>query len=221
MKRVQRQGSSLEKIIKDFKAEHSLHDDDFSFEIVQEGKRGLWGLFGKMTIVDFILKDYDNEIVLFIKQIGNYIDIAMNDVVISKKDNYTYVDVNKVSEPGFLIGKDGKFLHSLQYLLNQAFLHKDKKCKSIILDIEGYKDRQDNHIVKKVKYLAEQCLRTQRSVTLDPMNPAQRRVVHQTIKNIPDIRTMTIGDGQMKRIVISPGKAGKYDNKKNYKRPTL
>jgi spoIIIJ-associated protein len=207
MKTIEMTGKNIQDIIELFKVQHDLADNDFDYEVIREARKGFLGFIGNQhAIVRFQIDDLNSNITAFIKKLSDFVGINVEKIKIRKDPKYIYVDLSNISEAGFLIGKDGKFLLALQYLLNQAFMSRDNHKRTIIVDIEGYKERQDKHIFKKAQQLAEQALRTRRSITMDYMNAAQRRIVHQALKEMPDIKTMTIGDGQMKKIVLSPGK---------------
>jgi spoIIIJ-associated protein len=213
MKIVEMQGKSTAEVLSQFKKKYNLSENDFEYDVIQEGKDGFWGLFGgQKAKIKFVINDLNNSILSFLNELSTFTGVNIELLDIKKDEKYIYVNVGKTSESGFMIGKEGRFLDSLQYLLNQIFINKDPKNRNILLDIEGYKERQEKQLFKKAQHVASQVQKTKRSMTMDPMNAAQRRIVHQAIREMTDIRTMTIGEGQLKRIVLSPTNSPK----KNY-----
>ncbi|MCL2064374.1 MAG: Jag N-terminal domain-containing protein [Candidatus Cloacimonetes bacterium] len=207
MKTIKKYGKDIQKIINDFKVENNLDEFDFAFQVIQEPEKGFLGfLGGKKGIVQFTVNNVNEDIQEYIKEFSVYAQVTYDSINIINSEKYIHVELNGVSDPGFFIGKDGKFLQSLQYLLTQTFSQKDPRNRPIILDIEGYKERQEQIMTKKIKILVSQALKTKKAITLDPMSASQRRVVHQALKGVKDIKTMTIGEGTMKRIVLNPSK---------------
>ena len=205
METTQMQGSDIKQIIEQFKSTYHLKETDFIYEVIQEPKKGILGFIGKKNgIVLFTTDNVSEEITKYFNELAKYMDIKINKINIKKNKKYINVDIREVSDPGFLIGKDGRLLENLQYLINQTFSKKDIHDRNIILDIEGYKERQEHYLYKKISQLAEQAQKTQRSITLDPMPAAQRRIVHEVIKNYENLKTITIGEGNQKRVVLNP-----------------
>ena len=209
MKLIRKQGKDIQKIVEQFKTENNLRDNEFAFDIVQEARKGLFGFLGaRNAIVQFKMDNLREEIAEYLREFSIHSQVTIGKIDIRKDKRYVYVELYEVSDPGFLIGKDGTFLTNLQYLLNVTFVSRDVLNRPIILDVEEYKKRQKDTTVKKIKQLAQQAIKTKKSVTLEPMSPAQRRVVHQAIQNMDAIKTMTIGEGANKRIVLNPVKNG-------------
>ena len=216
MTTIDLQGKNIEEILNRFKKDNNLKDSDFTYEVIQEPKKGLFGIFGQDALVRFKVDDLNNRIAHFLRQFAELYQLEMGEILMKNDSQYVYVEINNVSDPGILIWKDGKILLAVQHLLNQIFMNNDPDKRVIILDVEGYKERNENIITKKVQSIVNQIVKTRRSYTMDPMNASQRRVVHNAIKDIPEIKTMTIGDGQMKRIVLSyQGKRDFRNNAKN------
>ena len=205
MKTIKKHGRDIEKIINDFKIEHNLDDFDFSYQVIQEPKRGILGFIGgKKGTVHFTISNLNEEIQDYLKEFSIYTQVSFDTIKIRNTEKYIYVELEGVSDPGFFIGKDGRFLQSLQYILSQTFSNKDPRNRAVILDIEGYVERQEQILVKKIKQQVSLAVKTNKSITLDPMSASQRRVVHQALKGIKEVKTMTLGDGTLKRIVLNP-----------------
>jgi len=205
MKIIEKQGYNIQDLIEKFKKQEKLNDHNFIYEVLQEPKKGFLGfLGGQKAIVKFIIDDLEKEIKEYLREFALHAQIKIRDFSITRDEKFIYVDMDEVSDPGFFIGKDGNFINNLQHLVNLTFASRLVKQKSIVLDVAGYKKRQNDQIMKKVHHLAQQALKTKKAITLDPMSSAQRRIVHQAIQDHKSIKTMTIGDGPNKRIILSP-----------------
>jgi len=216
MKEIELTGKTVEEVITRFKAENKLEDGYFIYDVVQEPSSGFLGMFGKKeAIVRFIINAIEDEIKTFIEKLLTLSGLTIGEVVITTDKKYIYVALNNASDAGVLIGKEGRFMLSLQLILTQIFTPKDPSNRNVIVDVDGYKERQETNLHNKARQLAHKVIKTKTNITMDAMNASQRRVVHQAIKNIAGIKTMTIGEGQNKRIVLCPTGNVRYGSDTN------
>ncbi len=104
---------------------------------------------------------------------------------------------------GFLIGHNGDTLRSLQFLVSTTLRNHDAQLSRINIDIADYKAQRADRLVSKVKDILSQVQESGESHNLEPMNAADRRVVHQAVAEYPDLQTMSEGEGRDRHIVIS------------------
>jgi spoIIIJ-associated protein len=107
---------------------------------------------------------------------------------------------------GVLIGRRGQALASLQYLVRLIVAEKLKKWVSVIVDVDWYKKRHYEALTKLALRLAEQVARRKRPVTMEPMPPDERRIIHITLANHSDVTTQSTGERDERCVVIQPGK---------------
>ncbi|HPR17581.1 MAG TPA: RNA-binding cell elongation regulator Jag/EloR [Candidatus Cloacimonadota bacterium] len=208
MQSIIKEGKSTSVIISDFMKEKNLTLDDFKFEVLEEGSKGILGLFGaKPTKIKFILPDSDEKIKEYTEGILQRINADYRSIDISLKDNVYYINI-KSNDPGYLIGKDAKMLDSIQHLLNQMINKLEKKQFKLRVDVDGYRDRRKDALMEKVKDISEKVKTRGKSITMEPLHAANRRLVHQYVEKDTNLRTMTIGDGELKRVVILPAVGG-------------
>lgn len=220
MQSIIKEGRSTSAVIADFMKEKNVSLDDFKFEVVDEGSKGLFGLIGtKPTKVKFMLPDVTEKIKEFTEGILQKIKAEYTSVQVSIKDRKYYVDI-KSNDPGFLIGKEARMLDSMQHLLNQMINKQEKKQLKLKVDVDGYRDRRKQALLDKVKDISAKVKDKGRSITLEPLHAANRRVVHKFVEKDKELRTMTIGDGEFKRVVILPSSASSDDvpKKRNNRR---
>lgn len=110
----------------------------------------------------------------------------------------------KADGSGLLIGRHGQTLDSLEYLVNRILARRIKDAVPITLDTESYRERRRRQLHRMALSMAEQTKREHRSVTLDPMPPRDRRIVHLALKDDPLITTRSTGDGFMRTVEIIP-----------------
>jgi len=106
-------------------------------------------------------------------------------------------------EPGRLIGRNGKTLDDLQYLLNRMLSHVDDEAQRITVDVENYRQQQYAGLFKDVEAAAERVRSSGEEVTLPPMNSFERRIVHNLYKDDPEIATSSPAEpARLKSITI-------------------
>jgi spoIIIJ-associated protein len=101
-----------------------------------------------------------------------------------------------------LIGKNGVTLQALNELVRLATSSKFKKRFRILLDINDYKEAKYDKVVSIAKRLAKDVIRTKQDITLDPMPADERRMVHNALTGMPNIKTESVGEGAHRAICI-------------------
>ena len=110
---------------------------------------------------------------------------------------------------GLLIGKRGATIDSLQFITNRILNRNREEPLYITIDTEGYRQRHVNHLKSIAMKMGQKVKRTGQSVSLEKMNPYDRRIIHLALKNDSRVNTKSIGEGIYKKVVILPRKASK------------
>lgn len=105
---------------------------------------------------------------------------------------------------GLLIGRHGETLASVQFLLNACLWQALPRNTRVIVDIEHYRDRREQSLRGIALRTADRVRRERRSVTLQPMLPNERRIIHLTLQSDPYVSTESTGEGPDRRVVVSP-----------------
>lgn len=103
---------------------------------------------------------------------------------------------------GILIGKQGKTLEALQFIVNLAAGRQGTDSTRIVLDTQDYRSRRERALVRMGNQVAEQVRRSRDSQLLEPLNPFERRLIHTSLARYGDIETISEGDGLYKRIRV-------------------
>lgn len=106
---------------------------------------------------------------------------------------------------GLLIGRKGQTLDALEYLLNRMVSRGEDEEGHLILDAEGYRERRRNSLESLALRLSERAKRRRKTVTLNPLSPRDRRVVHLALEGDPLVATKSLGRGYFRRLSIVPG----------------
>jgi spoIIIJ-associated protein len=109
----------------------------------------------------------------------------------------------KTDDAGRLIGRQGQTLSDLQYITNRLLFQQDASTPKVMVDVGGYRAQAREALVKKAKDSAEKVRRWGDTVELEPMTAFDRRVVHQALKDDPDVETHSVEvDGTDKKAIL-------------------
>lgn len=104
---------------------------------------------------------------------------------------------------GLLIGRRGDTLQSLQYLVNLIVARRYPGMGAVTLDVEHYRHRREEQVVSLAQRMADRVRQTGSPITLEPMSAAERRLVHITLAEDPELETNSVGEGDNRKVVIS------------------
>ena len=178
--------------------------DKLEYEVVTEGSTGFLGFNAKPAIIKARVKYSVDEAV---REFLNKVFEAMNlTVVIDLKYNEenATMDIDlSGDEMGVLIGKRGATLDSLQYLVSLVANKESENYIRVKVDTENYRQRRKDTLENLAKNISYKVKRTKRSVSLEPMNPYERRIIHSALQNDRFVTTHSEGDEPFRRVVVT------------------
>ena len=125
-----------------------------------------------------------------------------------KREGKIFLEI-KGDGSGLIIGKHGQTLDALQYIINKIAANRYKESKEkIILDTENYRGRRVEALKNMALRMREKVKKMKKAVTIGPLNPQDRRVVHITLSGDEDVRTESNGEGFYKKLIIKPKSRG-------------
>jgi spoIIIJ-associated protein len=107
---------------------------------------------------------------------------------------------------GSLIGPRGETVAALQYITRLIVSKEVGEGINILIDVEGHRRRREEQLRRMARRMAEQAVERGRTMVLEPMPPAERRIVHLELRDHPDIHTESVGDGDKRKVTIIPNK---------------
>ena len=119
---------------------------------------------------------------------------------------------------GILIGKRGQTLDSLQYLISLVVNKESDSYIKVKVDTEDYRERRKQTLENLAKNLSYKVKRTRRPVTLEPMNPYERRIIHSALQNDRYVETHSEGDEPYRKVVITLKKWENKEYRRDYNR---
>lgn len=194
--------------------ELSTTSDKLEYEVVDRGSTGFLGIGAKPAIIRAKKKEsLEDTAVEFLNQIFGTMNMTVS-IAVTLNEEEREMSVNLEGEDmGILIGKRGQTLDSLQYLVSLV-VNKNKTSEGHIrvkLDTENYRERRKETLETLAKNIAYKVKRTKRSVSLEPMNPYERRLIHAALQNDKYVTTRSDGEEPFRHVIISL-------KRENYKR---
>jgi spoIIIJ-associated protein len=129
--------------------------------------------------------DVDGDITTWVDEVGGHIDLEGTDL-------------------DAFVGSNGETLDALQELTRLAVLRQSKRRVRLLIDINGFRARQRERLTAMVRAIVEEVIRTREDHELQPMSPAERKIVHDAVAAIDGARTESLGEEPNRRVVIRP-----------------
>jgi len=210
MKVIEIEGRTPDDAAKKALAELGIRDSSrVTVEVIDQGKSGIFG-FGisrpaKVRIYyNESTEDIGGKVRELLTELLSKMDIEGGVKDIKESENKVYVELESRTSSGLLIGKKGKTLEAIQFMINLMINHSTGSEKKIILDIESYRDKREKTLKKMSKDIAFKVIKSGKPMVLEPMNPFERRLIHLTLQNDKRVTTKSEGQGIYRKIKISP-----------------
>ncbi|AGX07027.1 MULTISPECIES: RNA-binding cell elongation regulator Jag/EloR [Bacillaceae] len=206
MKEVTATGQSVEAAVESALAQLQTTRDRTEISIVEEGKKGFFGIFGsRPAVVRAVLKpDPIEEAVQFLKNIGEKMGAPVEvEVRREGKEAELILSGEKIA---LFIGKRGQTLNSLQYLTQLVVNKSSDSYLNVVLDAEDYRKRRNDTLIQLAQRLAQKAVKTGKDVALEPMPSYERKIIHAALAGTRKVKTYSSGADPNRHIVISPVK---------------
>lgn len=179
--------------------------DKLDYQVVEEGSSGFLGIGAKPAVIKAAVKKSSVEEVA--RAFLNDVFQAMNmevaiDIKYNEEEKSMDIELSG-NEMGVLIGKRGQTLDALQYLTNLAVNKNSEEYVKVKIDTEDYRKRRRETLENLAKNIAYKVKRTKRPVSLEPMNPFERRVIHSTLQNDKFVTTHSEGEEPYRHVVVT------------------
>ena len=207
MESLEKSAKTVDEAVTDALVELGLTSDQVDVEILDQGSKGLLGLFGSKLARVRVTKKVN------LKDIAeNFLSDLLKAMDISSKITLTEEDKNTLSinlegeEMGVLIGKRGQTLDAVQYLTSLVVNKYSDHYVRIKMDTEDYRNRRRKTLESLANNLAMKVKKTGKKFTLEPMSSNERRIVHSTLQKYKFIETYSEGEEPFRRVIIVPKK---------------
>jgi spoIIIJ-associated protein len=179
--------------------------DKLEYEIVDKGSNGILGFIGsKPAVIRAKKKEtMEDKAMAFLSDVFGAMDLGVHmESYYLEKEKELSINMSG-DDMGILIGKRGQTLDSLQYLVSLVINKENEDYIRVKLDTENYRERRKETLETLAKNIAYKVKRTRRSVSLEPMNPYERRIIHSSLQNDKFVVTRSEGEDPFRHVVIS------------------
>jgi spoIIIJ-associated protein len=224
---VERSAPSVEEAIEAALAELGATEQEVTVQILQEPRSGFLGVGGQEAVVRVRVRarreeaseeDLEEQAEIaadFVEGLLSRMGLVA-DVEQGVDDGTMYLNVvggesesqdeedEDGEDMGLLIGRHGQTLEAVQELTRVVVSHRTGLRCRVIVDVEDYKKRQRVRLVSKAREVAKRVAKTGREEVLDPMNPYERKVVHDAVAEVSGVESSSRGEEPDRRVVIRP-----------------
>jgi spoIIIJ-associated protein len=206
VKQVTATGQTVEEAVKSALAQLQISKDRTDIDIIDKGKKGIFGIFGSRPAVVKVTVVIDpiEEAKKFLTQVSEQMG-APAEIEIKREGKHVHF-IMTGEKIALLIGKRGQTLNSLQYLTQLVLNRFSNQYLTVILDAEDYRKRRNETLVQLAHRLAGKALKSGKDVTLEPMPSYERKVIHAALSDNRRVKTFSDGSEPHRFIVISPAK---------------
>ena len=203
MRQVTATGQSVEEAVESALAQLQTTRDRINIEVLDEGKKGLFGIFGsrKAEVVVTLVPDPINEAKQFLQKVCE--DMGLDIKIDVKVDGKIVTFDLSGDKIALLIGKRGQTLNSLQYLVQLVANRHSKQYLTVILDAEDYRRRRNDTLIQLAERMAQKVLKTRKEIALEPMPSHERKVIHTALMKLDKVETYSSGKDPYRHLVIT------------------
>ncbi len=220
-------GDTEVEALSDAKRQLGLDDSaDVEFELIQRAEKKKFGLFGGQPAkVKVVIKETPEEKAE--QFLRNVLDkMNLESIEIEKKVIEGGVEFDLSGEEvGFVIGRRGETLDSLQYLTSLVANHADEGYLKVTINTGNYREKREKTLEILGRKLAFKAVKTGRKTNLEPMNPYERRIIHTAVQKVNGAISWSEGENANRHVVIGPDpkvknvRRGGYNKGRGGKRP--
>jgi spoIIIJ-associated protein len=210
------EGKTTEEAIKNASRELNLPMEELNIDVIEPGSAGIFGLVGgKRAKIKVSIKrapETEEEDVVKVAQeaLEKILTLIPIEAAIKAEQAEDRIILSIVGDrSGLLIGRKGKTLDALQFIVNKIVNKALDKKVDVVIDSEDYRKRREDSLAQIARKMGDKAKKTKKAVTTAPLNPHDRRIIHLTIKEDQELETRSRGEGIMKRVVIIPKYKGK------------
>ena len=181
-----------------------ITSDQLEYEVLDKGSTDFLGIGSKNAVIKARKKfSIDENVVEFLSSIFDAMKMEVEILVAVNEEEHIIEVELKGDDMGILIGKRGQTLDSLQYLTNLAINKHSDEYYKVKIDTEDYRKRRKETLENLAKNIAYKVKRTKRPVSLEPMNPFERRIIHSALQNDRYVTTHSEGDEPYRHVVVT------------------
>ncbi|MBP5151990.1 MAG: protein jag [Lachnospiraceae bacterium] len=182
----------------------SVTSDMLDYEVIEEGSNGFLGLHAKNAVIKAKVKDsVQDRVSTFLYDVLNAMNLSAN-ITLKYDEDSKEMDIDISGEDmSVLIGKRGQTLDSLQYLASLVANKGTEEYIRVKVDTENYRERRKKTLENLAKNMAFKVKRSRRPISLEPMNPYERRIIHSALQDDKFVTTYSEGEEPYRHVVVA------------------
>ena len=220
------EGKTTEEAIENASRKLNLPVEELDIDIIEPGSAGIFGLVGKKAKIKVNVKgekpsdeenglspdeenglssDEENGLSTAKETLENILALIPVDSTVKAEHIDGKISLNIVGDKsGLLIGRRGKTLDALQFIVNRVVNKTLEKKIRVVVDSENYRQRRIESLTQMALKIGDKAKRIMKPISTNPMNPHDRRIVHIALKEDEKLDTRSRGEGLLKKVVIIP-----------------
>ena len=214
-KYIETSGKTIEDALVEALKTLNMDRDSVSVEILEKPKSGFLGI-GAVPAKIRVSYEYSHADKTrdFLTELFQKMNVEAKIDVAAVEEGRLKVTLSG-DEMGLIIGRRGENLDALQYITNLAVNKNEDERVRISIDTENYREKREESLERLAKRVADKVVRYGKSVSLEPMPPSERRVIHACLQDYKGVTTFSTGTEPQRRVIVAPeGKQGKKEPKK-------
>lgn len=219
---VEASGKSVEEAIEKGLAQLGLERESVEVQVLSEGSRGILGFGAEEARVLLIPIEPQPEVAApsvaqaaqeVLENLLHYMGIegqvSLREASQPIGDETVPITLDVTGRDlGLLIGRRGETLRALQFITRLLVSRKTRRWANIVVDVEHYKERRERALQDLAHRIAERVQRSGRAISLEPMPANERRIVHLALRDHPAVTTLSVGEGEGRKVIIRPRSRG-------------
>ena len=215
MKHLEISSKTVDEAIQIALAQLGVSREEVAVTVVKEGKHGILGLGAEEARIRVrrLVPKEENDMAEAVKTVLEALLTMMGITASVVSETKPFIEAEGAApttfnimgdDLGILIGRRGQTLACLQHIVRLIVAYQRKTWEPIIIDIEGYKQRRYEALQALAQRMAELVKVRETPFTLEPMPAYERRIIHLTLADHPDVTTQSTGEGEGRKVVILP-----------------
>jgi spoIIIJ-associated protein len=210
------EGKTTEEAIENAHRQLNLSENEMEIEILEPGSAGIFGLVGgrKAKVKVTITKEESNPAVennglgIAKEALENILSLIPVEGVTLRAQNTDGTISLEIEgdKSGLLIGRKGRTLDALQFIVNKIVNKTLQKRVQVVVDSENYRQRRKEFLIQMALKMGDKAKKTRKPASTNLLNPHERRIVHMALRDDSSLETRSRGEGLLKKVFIMPGK---------------
>jgi spoIIIJ-associated protein len=204
-------GKTTEEAIETASRELNVPAEDLDIDVIEPGSPGIFGIVGgkkakvRVTVKGVAQGPEENGLGLAKQTLEHILSLIPVETTVIAEHVDGKIALNIVGDKsGLLIGRKGKTLDAIQFIVNKIVNKTLERKVRVIIDSENYRHRRRESLVQLAVRMGEKAKRIKKPVSTSPLNPHDRRIIHLTLKDDEHLDTRSSGEGLMKKVIIIP-----------------